>query len=260
MTMTEGATPRTPGTPCWVSLVVHGLAPAQEFYSSLFGWEFAPGPQSRGPYVRAKLDGREVAGIGELTELRHVRTMWTTFLATEDADATAERVRCSGGTVAVGPLDSEAAGRMGICADPAGAVFGLWQGREHPGAERLWQPGTNVWNELLVQDASWVANFYEAVFGFDTEKAADPVSGDGVTLLADGQRVAAIRGVGDALPHGHGPHWVAYFEAEDVDAAARRVVELGGRLVGEPQDGPWGRAAEVADPEGATFRLVRSKR
>lgn len=50
-----------PGTPCWVSLMVHGLAATQDFYGALFGWEFQPGPQQLGPYVRALLNGREVA-------------------------------------------------------------------------------------------------------------------------------------------------------------------------------------------------------
>ncbi|MER5957879.1 VOC family protein, partial [Streptomyces sp. NPDC001893] len=37
--MTEAAARRAPGTPCWVSLMVHGMAATQEFYAALFGWE-----------------------------------------------------------------------------------------------------------------------------------------------------------------------------------------------------------------------------
>lgn len=55
-----------PGTPCWVSLMAHGLTATQEFYGQLFGWDFRPGPEQLGPYVRALLDGQEVAGIGQL--------------------------------------------------------------------------------------------------------------------------------------------------------------------------------------------------
>lgn len=40
-TMTEARQDRrTPGTPCWVSPTAHNLATTQEFYGSLFGWEF----------------------------------------------------------------------------------------------------------------------------------------------------------------------------------------------------------------------------
>ena len=119
--MTEAATRRTPGTPCWVSLMVHGLAATQEFYGELFGWEFRPGPQHLGPYVRALLDGQEVAGIGELPPDRHLPIAWTPYLATDDADATAETIRPCGGTVGVGPLDADDAGPAGDRLRPARA-------------------------------------------------------------------------------------------------------------------------------------------
>lgn len=133
MTEAVKATRRTPGTPCWVSLMVHGLGTTEEFYAELFGWEYAPGPEQLGPYVRALLDGREVAGIGEMPPDRHLPVAWTTYLATDDADATAEAIRSCGGTVAVGPLDAGIAGRVAICSDPLGAIFGIWQAQTHLG-------------------------------------------------------------------------------------------------------------------------------
>ncbi len=51
---------------------------------------------------------------------------------------------------------------------------------------------------------------------------------------------------------------MTYFEVADADAAARLVVELGGRVVSPPRDGTAGRLAVVADPEGAVFTVVRS--
>ncbi len=56
----------TPGTPCWVSLMVRGLDATEQFYGALFGWEFRPVARPLGPYVRAELDGQGVAGIGAL--------------------------------------------------------------------------------------------------------------------------------------------------------------------------------------------------
>ena len=47
--MTEAAARRAPGTPCWVSLIVHGLAATQEFYGGLFGWDLEVGPAEVGP-------------------------------------------------------------------------------------------------------------------------------------------------------------------------------------------------------------------
>ncbi|MFI8389798.1 VOC family protein [Streptomyces sp. NPDC085540] len=261
--MTEAAEPtrRTPGTPCWVSLMVHGLGTTEDFYADLFGWEYEPGPEQLGPYVRAVLDGHEVAGIGEMPPDRHLPVAWTTYLATDDADATAESVRACGGTVAVGPLDAGIAGRVAICSDPLGAIFGLWQAQSRMGTRPYRGPGTPVWNELVTQDTSTVGKFYEHVFGHEAQThgtASDDF--DYLTLHLEGHPVAAVHGIGRSLPHDRGPHWMAYFEVEDADVAAARVVELGGRVVDPPREGPRGRQATVADPEGAVFALVRPPR
>ncbi len=247
-----------PGTPCWVSLMVHGPAATQEFYGALFGWEFQPGPRQLGPYVRALLNGEEVAGIGQLPPDRHLPVAWTPYLASNDADLTAHTVRLCGGTVGVGPLDAAEAGRMAICSDPSGAVFGIWQTAAHRGTAVTGVPGTPAWNELLTFESVNVAKFYETVFGYEEEAevSADP---DCVTLCVDGRPVAGIRGVGTALRRDRGPHWMTYFEVADTDEALARVVELGGHALGPAQDSPYGRVATVSDPEGARFALIRTR-
>ncbi|MFC9248286.1 VOC family protein [Streptomyces sp. NPDC057136] len=255
--MTEAAERRTPGTPCWVSLMVHGLTATQEFYAALFGWEFRPGPDQLGPYVRALLDGKEVAGLGQLAPDRHLPIAWTTYFATDDADLTAETIRSCGGTVAVGPLDAGEAGRLVIASDPSGAVFGLWQAAAHLGTALAGAPGTPVWNELVTRETTTVAKFYQAVFGFETE-AVVSADFDYQTLHVDGRPVASMHGVGHALPRDRGPHWMTHFEVADSDEAAARVVELGGHVLQPPRDGTTGRLATVSDPEGAVFTIVRS--
>ncbi|MEV0578864.1 VOC family protein [Streptomyces sp. RTGN2] len=255
--MTEAAARRTPGTPCWVSLIVHGLHTTQNFYAELFGWEFGPGPEQLGPYVRALIDGKEVAGIGQLPPDRHLPIAWTTYLATDDADLTAEAIRACGGTVGVGPLDAGEAGRMAIASDPGGAVFGIWQAAAHLGTTLAGEPGTPVWNELVTRETSTVAKFYQAVFGYETE-AVVSADFDYQTLHLGGRPVASIHGVGHALPRDRGPHWMTYFEVADTDEAAQHVVELGGHILQQPREGSSGRVATVADPEGAAFTIVRS--
>ncbi len=226
--MTEAPARRTPGTPCWVSLIVHGLTTTQEFYGSLFDWEFLPGPDQLGPYVRGLLHGAEVAGIGQLPPDRHLPIAWTTYLASDDADATAEAVRSCGGTVAVGPLDGTTPW-LAIASDPGGAVFGIWQGSDHLGTMTAGVPGTPVWNELVTRETSMVAKFYQTVFGYETEavplgrlRLPDPTTGLSVP-------VAALHGVGHALPRDRG--------------AALDDVLRGGRH--RSGDGPGGRAGRA---------------
>ncbi|EFL22725.1 glyoxalase [Streptomyces himastatinicus ATCC 53653] len=261
--MTEAATRRTPGTPCWTSLMVHSLAATQDFYHALFDWEFTPGPQQLGAYVRAVRDGVPVAGLGELPPERQLPVSWMTYLASHDADETAEMIRACGGTVAVGPLDADEAGRMLIAADPEGAVFGVWQEEEHAVLRESGPPGTPVWHELTARESGAVAKFYQMVFGYEadgTRSASPPEPGEPGrrTLHLAGQPVCAIRSVGRALPRDRGAHWMTHFAVRDVDEAVRRVAELGGRVVEPPSDRATGRAALVTDREGAAFTVVRA--
>ena len=264
MTEARGSTGRNgtaypPGTPCWVSLMVHGMATTQEFYGALFGWEFQPGPQQLGPYVRALLDGYDVAGIGRLPPDRHLPVAWTPYLASDDVDLTAETVRHCGGTVGVGPLDAGHAGRMAIASDPSGAVFGLWQAAAHPGIALYGVPGTPAWSELLTRDTATVTQFYRTVFGYEQEPVVS-ADFDYVTLVVKDRPVVGVHGVGHALPRDRGAHWLTYFEVAETDEAVNRVIELGGHVIRPPTDTAHGRTATVADPEGAVFSLVRTAR
>lgn len=256
--MSEVVARRPQGTPCWVSLLVHDLAAAQKFYGSLFGWRFRPGPRHFGSYTRAVLGDLQVAGIGTLPEGgQRLDVAWTPYLSSEDADMTAELIREHCGTVAVGPLDSDEAGRMAIAADPAGAVFGVWEPRGDPGADVVRDPGTVAWNELVTRDDGFLASFYSAVFGYTVEPTASPFL-ERSTLLVSGQPVAGITSMGDELARGRPPVWMTYFAVADTSAATRQVVDLGGRVVREPWDSEYGRMATVTDPEGAAFSVIES--
>ncbi|AOR31664.1 bleomycin resistance protein [Streptomyces fodineus] len=263
--MTEAREPagpharRAPGAPCWVSLMAHGLAATEEFYGELFGWEFRPGPRQLGPYVRALLDGHEVAGMGQLPPDRRLPIAWTPYLASDDVDQTADTVRECGGTVAVGPLDAAEAGRMAIASDPSGAVFGIWQGAAHLGTTITGVPGTPAWNELVTFETESVSKFYATVFGYEREPVVS-ADFDYVTLHLAGRPVAGLHGMGHGLPRDRGPHWQTYFEVADVEATVRQVADLGGNVIRQPYDSPHGRVATVADPEGAEFAVTENPR
>ncbi len=56
------------------------------------------------------------------------------------------------------------------------------------------------------------------------------------------------------------PHWLVYFAAADVDAAAKKAGQLGGSVMLEPQDFPGGRFAVASDPQGGAFGILRMNR
>ncbi|MFE2111696.1 VOC family protein [Kitasatospora sp. NPDC059463] len=236
------------GTPCWVSLMTDDLPGARAFYGELLGWTFTPGPAQLGAYVRARLGEEPVAGLG-LSAVTGFPVQWTTYFAVDSADRSAQLVRECGGTVAVGPLQAERAGRLAIAADVSGAVFGLWQGEEHLGREAGPEPGGPAWAELLTPDADGATVFYRAVLGVPVAEADG-----GSALLVGGRAVAGIRR--DAELRGHPPRWRTHFAVTDAELTARRTVELGGRVLVGPHATPRGLAARLADPRGGHFSVL----
>src|ERR1022692_3235453 len=90
-------TPWPAGTPCWVDLGTDDPAKAKAFYSALFGWDTQDGPPEAGGYVMCEIDGKPVAGLGPKMGPAEVPSTWTTYLATDEADATAAKITAAGG-------------------------------------------------------------------------------------------------------------------------------------------------------------------
>jgi predicted enzyme related to lactoylglutathione lyase len=58
------------------------------------------------------------------------------------------------------------------------------------------------------------------------------------------------------LPPGADTGWKVYIQVEDTDASLKLAQSLGGAVVSEPQDSPYGRLAEIADTTGCTIKLM----
>src|SRR5574341_1942764 len=111
------------GVPCWVETLQPDLRAALRFYGSLFGWEFVgPGEMPGDPpgrYFVARVEGRDVAGIGSLPDgIRAAAPVWNTYVRVENVDETVEKATNAGGSLRDGPFDVLPAGRMAVLADP----------------------------------------------------------------------------------------------------------------------------------------------
>ena len=243
------------GTPCWVDVSVDDVPKAIAFYQALFGWDIPLGGPEVGGYSIAHRDGRIVAAISPKMGSPDAPSVWTTYLATDDVDATAAKIKGAGGQLLAEPMDVMEEGRMAVAADPAGAVFGLWQGGNTTGIGVANEPNTLSWNEHMSADFDGSKAFYQAVFGYTYQD----MSGDGFKYAmptVDGHEVGGIGEYPEGTPAVTPAAWAAYFAVTDTDAAMAKVTELGGRVVDPPRDTPYGRIGVVTDNHGAVFSLI----
>lgn len=205
----------------------------------------------------ALLDGRPVAGIGPLMGAEQP-VSWTAYLATDDADATAAAVTAAGGMVFTAPFDVMDVGRMAIAADPAGAVFGLWQARAHDGYGRVNQAGAPCWNEVHTGDDETAKRFFTTLFGYTYDVFGDPSEPYSSAKLHpdDADPVAGVFTPPGGLPEGVPGYWLTWFGAADTDATVAAVTERGGSVLMGPFDSPFGRSAIVTGAQGEMFGIV----
>lgn len=244
-----------PGTPSWVDLSTPDPTAAAAFYGVLFGWDVREPAPEAGGYRLCDLRGRAVAGIGPQMQ-PGMPPVWATYIATADADATAKAVQDAGGQVLVAPIDVMTVGRMSVCSDSTGAVFGAWQARDHIGAGLVNEPNTMCWNELVTRQPEIAVPFYRDVFGWEA-KTTDAGGMPYTEWQIGGRTIGGMMPMGDMYPADTPPHWGVYFAVADADATVAKLTELGGAVYQPPMDIPPGRFAAVADPQGAMFSVIQ---
>jgi uncharacterized protein len=290
-----------PGVPCWVDASEPDPEAALDFYGGLLGWEFEDAmlPGSEGDYFIARGEARsssifdtsgkrrrgDVAAVRSIPEGAPPTAMWNTYFWVDSADDVASKVREAGGGVVTEPFEFMDACRMAVLADPEGAVFGVWEAKEHKGARLVNDPGALVFNGLNTRDVEGARSFYGSLFGWRTG------------AIGGGAEGWTLPGYGDWLEHEHHPnlrkqmaeagapegfedvvasiipiaddqpdtpaHWSVTFAVGDADATAKTARELGGQVIVPPFDAPWStstytiRITVIADPQGATFSASR---
>ncbi len=244
------------GAPCWAELGTSDVAAAGRFYGGLFGWtpEEDPSPEAGG-YTMMLLGEDPVAAATPLYQ-EDQPVAWSMAVSVADADVVAERVRETGGSVPMEPMDVFDLGRFAVVADPGGAVFTLWQAGLFQGATRLYEPGTLCWVELATRDPEAARAFYTTALGWNASGGDE--SAGGYTQWGIGGRDfgGMVRLTDGRSPPGVSPHWLLYFAVDDVDLSVARAVELGGGSGFPAMDLPGtGRIAGLHDPQGGAFAL-----
>lgn len=243
--------------PCWIDLTSSDPATVVPFYENLFGWNAdVSGDPEYGGYTTFVKDGVSVAGLGGQMPGTTVSDVWNTYIASADAEATVAKAEAAGGRVLFPAMAVGDQGKMSLVADPGGAITGIWEADRHRGYGTWGEAGTPVWHEQFTRDYASVLPFYETVFGWTYGVLGDTDEFRYSQAVVDGDMIAGIMDA-SAFLHPEAPsNWRVYFGVEDTDAAVAKVVELGGTVVDDAEDSPFGRIAGVADPLGARFQIA----
>ncbi len=240
-----------PGDFCWVELSTSDGNAAKQFYTSLFGWtasEMPMGPDQP-PYVMLQKNGKDV---GALYENKKVSPNWLSYVSVASADESAKKAKSLGGKLVADPFDVFDAGRMTTVQDPQGAMFAIWQPKQHFGAKLINEPNSMCWNELSTTDIDAARKFYSSLFNWKLKVSPDYTEAHVGDVAVGGlmQMSAQMKGVP--------PHWMPYFAVTDCDGATKKAKSLGAKSYVEPMDIPKvGRFSVLADPQGATFAVIK---
>lgn len=254
-----------PGTFCWPELSTSDQRSAVSFYGELFGWGVNERPIGPGEvYTMFTLRGLDVAAAYTMRpeeRLQGVPPHWNSYVTVPNVDSTAQRAGELGGNILAAPFDVMDVGRMAVVQDPTGAVFCLWQAKQHIGARVLNEPGALVWTELTTHDPTIARDFYTQLFGWTTKSSEmDERIGTYTEFTAPGAQ-APTGGMMKMPPGLNAPsYWMPYFQVADVDASTRRAEQLSARVMVKPADIPGGGRFSIAtDPQGAFFGLFARK-
>jgi predicted enzyme related to lactoylglutathione lyase len=245
------------GSPCWVDLWTSDVEGIRKFYGELFGWEAQEPSAEFGGYFMFTRNGVPIAGgMGDMGDLA-ADNSWKIYLTTDDIAKTVEAAESDGAQIISPSMAVADLGTQAVLVDPTGAHLGTWQPGTFPGFTVLNEHGAPSWFELFTRDHAAAVAFYRSVFHWETDAVGDSDEFR-YTTMRDPSGDGELAGIMDAstfLPDGVPAHWSVYWEVDNADSAVAKVKALGGSVVTDAVDTPYGRLATAADPAGAQFKL-----
>jgi predicted enzyme related to lactoylglutathione lyase len=246
----------------WYEFMSSDVAAAKTFYGKVVGWTFEDVPVSGMTYSLLRAGDRQIGGMMAIPErLRDagLKPSWAAHVGVDDVDAAAAKVRQLGGKVHREPTDIPNVGRFAAVSDRQGANFLMFKPSQ-PG-ERAFSraPGDVGWHELHTTDWTDAFEFYSAMFGWLKGDAMDMGPMGTYQLFTIGG--VPIGGMFNSPAAQAACFWLYYFNVEDIDAAAGRISENGGKIMRGPHEVPGGGwIVQAADPQGAAFALLGSRK
>ncbi|HBR56741.1 MAG TPA: hypothetical protein DEA22_04625 [Blastocatellia bacterium] len=118
------------GTVCWRELATRHLDKSVEFYRELLGWDLVQSKVTQMPYLEINVSNQAVGGMMQIDESwgeNPPPSHWSAYIAVENADETARKIRENGGSLRCEPFDAPGVGRIALASDPCGANFAIIQ-------------------------------------------------------------------------------------------------------------------------------------
>ena len=215
-----------PGCFAWVDVNSTDIDASVAFFKELFDLETTEVPVPGGPpYVLFKKDGHQAWGgypLPDELKASGVPSMFLSYVSVPDTSAAVEKALSLGATTMLEPMDVGNGSMVAIVTDPTGAAIGLMSPGSEPQTTVANEHGTLLWNELRTRDLAAARGFYHELFGWEVKESEFP---GGIYLeMKDGD---TFRGGGQAIPEDRDdpPHWFVYFQVDDTEATAEKVME-----------------------------------
>jgi hypothetical protein len=242
---------------CFINLLTLDAEKAKAFYARLFGWTYGAMPGVPGGHL-ILVDGRTGGALMDLATSHMppgTPAEIGVLIKVADADATVAKVNALGGS-AKPAFDVLENGRMAMCTDPQGAVFGIWQAKKESGIDcDSHGHGAPGWFELQTSDAPAAVRFYTQLFGWGTEE--HPMGAFTYTVFKLGDRPVAgampiMPQMGDVPPN-----WATNFSVKDASETEHLARELGATICMPTMPIPnVGRFAFLRSPQGVPFYVL----
>jgi uncharacterized protein len=246
----------------WYELMSSDVAAAKAFYANVVGWSTQDMAMPGMTYTLLQIGDTQVGGMMTLPKEASdagMKPCWTSYVAVDDVDGAAAKLQGLGGKVYAAPSDIPNVGRFAVVADPQGASFNLFKPSQTGQRNVSNEPGQIGWHELHTNDSPTAFVFYNAMFGWLKGDAMDMGPMGTYQLFTIGG--AAVGAMFNSPAAKSARFWLYYFNVGDIDAAAKRVGDGGGKIMRGPQQVPGGGwVVQAADPQGAAFALVGSRK
>jgi len=257
--------PAPRGSFIWYDVMTSDPKAAASFYSDVIGWNAQEHAMpdnrfytvfSKGPAMVAGL-----MAIPEELRAQGARPCWSGYVAVDDVDGDAARVKAAGGAIQREPEDIPDVGRFAVASDPGGAVFLLFKPNNQEASKPVapMTPGHIGWHELYAGDLDREFAFYSGLFGWTKDRAHDmgPM-GTYQTFTTGGAPCGGMIKAGAQTPQ---PSWNYYIAVDSVTAAADRALARGAAVLHGPAAAPGGAwIVQARDPQGAHFAMVSAQR